>query len=126
MNRANHGLSGFRVYVYNNGSGSHFAYQDTPANGEVTFYLVDGDYEYLVTKGCYNSGRVDFIVTLDDSNTPTLVVAEDASYTHKATQDVSIKVGDNEGVGHKSYLVRVYNTGGSQIAYQWSDSEWHD
>ncbi len=122
VNSHNQALSGFRVYVYNNGSGSHFIYQDTPANGEVTFYLVDGDFEYLLTKGCYNSGRVDFTVTLDDSNTPTLVVAEDASYTHKATQDVSIKVSDNDNVGHKSYLVRVYNTGGSQIAYQWSDN----
>jgi hypothetical protein len=115
VNKNNQPQSSFRVYVYSDGSGSHFTYQDTPAASEATFYLVDGAYEYRVVKNCYDSGRVDFGVNVPPP-------AHDQTFIHKATYNVTIKVSDNDGLGHQGYLVRIYETGGSQVAYQWSDA----
>jgi len=120
VNKRGQGLAGFKVEVYADGQTYAFANQTTPSSGEVVFYLVDGAHEYRVRKDCYDSGRVDFTVTRSISG--DVVTAHDQSITHHATVNVTIKVSDGLGVGHKSYLVRVYHAGGSQVAYQWSNS----
>ncbi|MCB8942160.1 MAG: right-handed parallel beta-helix repeat-containing protein [Ardenticatenaceae bacterium] len=120
VDKTGHGLPGYRVYLYKDGSSSHFTYQDSPASGELDFYLVDGDYEYRVVKGCYDSGRIDLSIGRNVAGNVVTAVGQDIEFS--ATVNATIKVGDNDGTGHQSYLVRVYNQGGSQIAYQWSDS----
>lgn len=52
-------LSGYLVRIYNGigGSGSEWGNATTNANGDATFYLMDGGYQYQVQKGTYNSGR---------------------------------------------------------------------
>ncbi|MDH7475825.1 MAG: hypothetical protein QHJ74_17825, partial [Anaerolineae bacterium] len=109
-NKQGQGLQSFLVRVYNAGAGEWGnAWSD--ANGFTTFWLIEGNYEYTVEKGCYNSGKIPF----------TVVYSNDYNLVQKATVNVTIKVGDHQGGAYKGYLVRVYKAGGSQIAYQWSN-----
>ncbi len=73
------GSASYRVYVYNNDSGSHFTYKDLNAGETATFYLVDGDYQYLVSYG-HSSQRVDFTVTRTEA--PPVITANDLSLTY--------------------------------------------
>ncbi len=108
------GYASYRVYVYNNGSGSHFTYKDLNAGETATFYLVDGDYQYLVSYG-HSSQRVDFTIPRDLTNAPEVVTAENLSLTYNLAQ-VDITVA---GAGSASYRVYVYNNGsGSHFTYK--------
>jgi len=118
VNNANQPQQGFRVYLYPASNPNWFTYQDTPASGEVAFYLVDGGYNYRVIKNCYDSGVVGFTVRPPFSPNP---IPDSQSLIHKATVKVTIKVSDNLSVGHSGYLVRVYKTGGAELANQWSN-----
>jgi len=104
------GGHGYYVRVFNKDAGQ-WGEQWGDNNGLSTWWLIEGNYEYRVERDCYNSGKVSFTVAY--SNDYTLV--------QKATATVTIKVIDNTNTGRSGYLVRVYKTGGSELANQWSN-----
>ena len=109
-NKAGQSLSGYLVRVFNAGAGEWGnAWSD--ANGLTTYWLIEGGYEYRLEKGCYTSDKSPF----------TVVYSNDYTLVKKAIQNITIKVGDNLSTGHSGYLVRVYKTGGSELANQWSN-----
>ncbi len=89
-----------------------------------TFYLIEGDYEYLVEKNGAKSAKIRFIVTNTNHGNPVSGNPDDQALEYQLAT-VTVKVGDNSiaNPGHQSYLVRIYNAVLGQWGYQWSDAD---
>ncbi|MCR4408634.1 MAG: right-handed parallel beta-helix repeat-containing protein [Anaerolineae bacterium] len=108
------GHQGYLVRVFNAGAGEWGnAWSD--ANGLTTFYLVEGNYGYLVEKNGVQSAKNGFTVTYCQDQ------AGDDALVYKLSK-VTIKVQNGGGNGLPGYLVRVYNDPGSQWGYQWANA----
>ncbi|MGB4979574.1 MAG: Ig-like domain-containing protein, partial [Anaerolineae bacterium] len=104
----NVGRAGYLVRVYNgtDGSGSEWGNAGSDATGATAFYLVEGDYGYLVEKNAARSAKAGFTVARSADQTLTYTLAK-----------LTINV------GRAGYLVRVYNGtdgGGSEWGNAWS------
>ena len=105
--------------VYNDGSGQ-WGYRWSNASGESTFYLIEGNYEFLVEKNGARSQKYDF--TVDPPSGDPSGSADDTNLTYLLAK-VTIHVQDSGGNPLQSYLVRIYNyPAGSQWGYQWTNS----
>ncbi|MFZ5917769.1 MAG: hypothetical protein ACOYZ7_12590, partial [Chloroflexota bacterium] len=104
---------GYLVRVYNGagGSGSQWGYAWSGANGLTTFYLVEGNYGYLVEKNGAQSGKVGF----------TVEYCKDQHLVYKLSK-ITITVQSSGGSGLSGYLVRVYNDTNEQWGYQWTNA----
>ena len=112
----NVGRAGYLVRVYNGtgGSAAEWGNAWSDATGNAAFYLVEGDYGYLVEKNTARSAKTGFTIARGTDQTLTYTLAK-----------LTINVGDNAGAGRAGYLVRVYNGAGgsgSEWGNAWSDA----
>ncbi len=106
----NVGKPGYLVRIYNGAgrSGSEWGNAWSDANGNASFFLLEGDYEFLVEKNGARSAKTAFSVAAGGNQTLT--------YTLSAT---------TVNVGKPGYLVRIYNgagRAGSEWGNAWSDA----
>ena len=106
----NVGRVGYLVRVYNgaDGSGAEWGNAWSDATGATAFYLVEGDYGYLVEKNSAKSAKTGFTVARSTDQTLTYTLAK-----------VTVNV------GRVGYLVRVYNGAdgsGAEWGNAWSDA----
>ncbi len=116
---ANVGHQSYLVRIYNAGLGQ-WGYQWSDSSGLTTFYLIEGNYEYLVEKNGAQSSKISFPVAATDHTTLVSGNPDDQGLEYKLAK-VTVHVQDSGGSPLQSYLVRIYNFGAGQWGYQWSN-----
>jgi len=110
---ANVGHNGYLVRVYNGTGGVGSKWGNAWSNrgqGETTFYLVEGDYGYLVEKNGAKSAKYPF----------TVVASTDQSYTYTLAK-ITVHVQNGSGSPRSGYLARIFNYPGSQWGNAWTN-----
>jgi hypothetical protein len=109
----NVGRPGYLVRVYNgtNGSGSEWGNAWSDATGATAFYLVEGDYGYLVEKNAARSAKAGFTVARSTDQTLSYTLAQ-----------ITIHVQNGSAAPLAGYLIRIFNFGGGEWGNAWSNS----